>query len=163
HGLVPGLTKADDVRKALGAPASEASWYAYKLIYPAEGRPGLTDSLHLHGKEGALGCVEAASVPAGYEDRAAVEAKLGEPEQEVRMATCSLLDYSQKGVLLVFDRAGKTVGVAYVPHLQPRVHSGARRLIDLGHLRQGPQPTPAKVAPLGALKAGAAEIKITPK
>ena len=162
HGLVPGLSKAEEVRKGLGTPASEASWYAYKLLYPAEGRPELTDSVHLHGKDGAYACTEAASVPAGYENRKAVEAKLGEPEQEVRMATFALLDYSQKGARFIFDKDGKTIGVAYVPHMQARVHSGARRLIDLSHLRQGPQPSPAKPASPGALKAGAAEITITP-
>jgi hypothetical protein len=162
HGLVPSVSTAADVRQALGAPASEASWYAYKLLYPAAGRAGLVDSVHLHGKEGAYACTEAASVPSGYETRKAVEAKLGEAEQEVRMATFSLLDYSQKGARFIFNREGNTIGVAYVPHMQTRVHSGARRLIDLSHLRQGPQPRPEKPASLGGLMAGAAEVKITP-
>ncbi len=162
HGLIPGLSSAEDVRKALGTPASEARWYAYKMLFNAEDRPGLLDSVHLHGKDGAFASVEAASVPAGYETRAKVETKLGEPEQEVRMATFTLLDYSLKGVRFVFDTKNKTIGVTYFPHLRPRVHSGARRFIDLSHLRQGPQPTPAHPAPLGDLKAGVAEIKITP-
>jgi len=163
HGLIPGLSKAADVRQALGTPVSENAWYAYKLLYNADGRPGLLDQVHLEGKEGDFSCVEAASVPAGYETRAKVQEKLGEPEQEVRMATFSMLDYSAKGVRFILDRDGKTIGVTYFPHLQPRVHSGARKFIDLSQLRQGPQPTPPSPAPLGGLKAGVAEVKITPK
>jgi hypothetical protein len=162
HGLIPSISTAEEVRKVLGAPASEASWYAYKMLYNAAGRAGLFDSVHLHGKDGAIACVEAASVAAGLETRAKVDARLGEPEQEVRMATFTLVDYSTKGVRFIFDRHDKTIGVAYVPHGQPRVHSGARQLIDLSRLRQGPQPKPATAADLGGLKAGAAETKITP-
>ncbi len=162
HGLIPGLSTAADVRKALGEPVSEAKWYAYKMLYNADGRPGLLDSVHLHGKDGEFACVEAASVPAGYETRDKVAAKLGEPEQEIRMATFALLDYTVKGVRFIFDKSGKTIGVAYFPHLRPRVHSGARQFIDLSQLRQGPQPTPAVAASLGGLKAGVAQIKITP-
>ena len=162
HGLVPGLSSAAEVRKALGTPASEAPWYAYKMLFHAENRPGLLDSVHLHGKEGTFACAEAASVPAGYETRAKVEAKLGEPEQEVRMATFTLLDYSFKGVRWIFDKQDKTIGVAYVPHMYSRVHSGARRFIDMSNLRQGPQLKPANPAPLGGLKAGVAEVKISP-
>jgi hypothetical protein len=162
HGLIPGLSSAAEVRKNLGMPASEAPWYAYKLLYDAPGRPGLVDSVHLHGKEGALACVEAASIPAGYQTRDKVAAMFGEPEQEVRMATFALVDYSAQGVRFIFDPQGRTIGVTYFPHLRPRVHSGARKLIDLGHLRQGPQPKPDKPAPLGGLKAGVAQVKITP-
>lgn len=162
HGLIPGLSSAEEVRKALGPPVWEAHWYAYKLLYNAEGRKDLTDEVFLHGKDGGFACVEAASVPAGYETRAKVAAKFGEPEQEVRMATFALVDYSTKGVRFIFDSQDKTIGVAFFPHMRPRVHSGARRLIDLSHLRQGPQPKPANLAPVGGLKAGVAEIKITP-
>ena len=162
HGLIPGLSNAAEVRKALGDPVSEAKWYAYKMLYNAEGRLGLLDSVHLHGKDGGFSCVEAASVPAGYETRAKIDAKFGQPEQEVRMATFALLDYSTKGVRFIVDKQDKTIGVAYFPHLQARVHSGARKLIDLSHLRQGPQPRPANPAPLAGLKAGVAEMKISP-
>ncbi len=162
HGLVPGLSTAADVRKALGEPEHEARWYAYKMLYPAAGRPGLIDSVHLHGKDGGFSCVEAASIPAGYEARDVVLSKLGEPEQEIRMATFSLLDYSAQGVRFIFDEQGKTIGVTYFPHLQTRVHDGARKLLDLSDKRQGPQPAPAKPADLGDLKAGASQIDITP-
>ena len=162
HGLVPGLSTADDVRKALGEPDHEARWYAYKMLYEVPDRPGVYDSVHLHGKDGGFSCVEAATVPAGYETRKKVLATLGEPEQEIRMPTFSLLDYSAKGVRFVFDDAGQTIGVAYVPHLRPRVHSGARRQIDLSHLRSGPQPRPDKPADLSELKCGVAETAISP-
>ncbi|MGD9724592.1 MAG: hypothetical protein AB7O59_03995 [Pirellulales bacterium] len=162
HGLIPGLSTAADVRQALGEPISEAHWYAYKLLYPAAGRAGLIDSVHLHDKEGGFGCVEAASIPEGYATRAQVVAKLGEPEQEIRLPTFTFVDYSAKGVRFVFDGQGRSIGVTYFPHLHPRVHSGARHLIDLSHLRQGPQPRPDKPADLGGLKAGAAAVKISP-
>ncbi len=162
HALVPGLSTAAEVRKALGEPVSEARWYAYKMLYNADGRPGLLDSVHLHGKDGAFASVEAASVPAGYETRDKVVARFGEPEQEVRMPTFSLVDYSAKGARFIFDAQGRTIGVAHFPHLQPRVHSGARKLIDLSHLRQGPRPKPSQPAPLGGLKAGVAQVKISP-
>ena len=162
HGLIPGLSTAAEVREALGTPLHEARWYAYKMLYPAKDRPGLLDSVHLHGKDGGFSCVEAASIPAGYETREKVAAAFGAPEQEIRMATFSLLDYSAKGVRFIFDEQGKTIGVTYFPHLRPRVHSGARKLVDLSHLRQGPQPRPDKPADLGGLMAGVAQIQITP-
>ena len=132
------------------------------MLYPAEGRPGLLDSVTTHGKDGGFSCVEAASIPAGYETRDKIIAKFGEPEQEVRMATFAMLDYSTQGVRFIADRQGKAIGVTYFPHLQARVHSGARRLIDLSQHRQGPQPRPDKPADLGGLKCGVGQAKITP-
>lgn len=163
HGLIPGLSSANDVRQKLGEPAHQAAWYAWKMLYPAKGRPGLVDSVHLHGERGKFSCVEAASVPDGYATKADVRKKLGEPEHELRMPTFSMLDYTAKGVRFVFDVKDATTGVAYVPHLRARVHSGARKLVDLSKLRQGPQPEPVRPASLGNLRAGAAEIVITPK
>ena len=164
HGLIPGLSTAEQVRNTLGQPAHEAKWYAWKMLYPAQGHEGLLDSIHLQGdRNGTFSCVEAASVPAGYETRDKVTKQLGDPESELKMATFSMLDYTAKGVRFVFDTNGNAIGVAYFPHLRPRVHSGARRLVDLSKLRQGPQPKPTKPAPLDGLKAGVAEIKITPK
>ena len=127
---MPGLSTAAEVRQAPGAPVHEAPWYAYKLLYKAEGREGLVDSVHLHGKDGGFACVEAASVPEGYETRQKVEAAFGKPEQEIRMATFSLLDYSAQGVRFIFDKAGKTIGVTYFPNVRTRVPEGAPRLLD---------------------------------
>ncbi|MBX3413619.1 MAG: hypothetical protein KF708_13090 [Pirellulales bacterium] len=162
HGLIPGKSTAADVRAALGSPVWEAPWYAYKLLYPAQGRSGMYDSVHLTGKDGHFACVEAASVPAGLATRAEIETRLGAPEYELRMATFKLLDYSQQGVRFIVDKKDQTIGVAYFPHLRPRVHDGARQLVDLSLLRQGPQPRPAEPASTEGLRAGAAEIKITP-
>jgi hypothetical protein len=162
HRLIPGLSTADEVRKTLGQPQFEAEWYAYKMLYPAEGRPGLVDEVHLHGKNGGYASAEAASVPSGYESRDKVLSKLGAPEQEIRMATFSLLDYSAQGVRFVFNKQGQTIGVAYTPHMHARVPEGGPRLLDLSALREGPQPAPKRPADLGDLKAGAAQVKITP-
>jgi hypothetical protein len=163
HGLVPGLSTAGEVRKALGEPAHEAPWYAYKMLYKAQGREGLLDSVHLLGKDGTFACVEAASAPEDFETRAKVTAEFGEPEQEIRMATFSLLDYSARGVRFICDNNDDSmIGVTYFPNLRTRVPQGGPRLIDLRNLRQGPQPTPAAIAPVGGLKAGTAEAKISP-
>lgn len=163
RGLIPGLTPAAEVREKLGRPISEAAWYDYKLLYPAENREGLFDQVHLHGKEGHLSCIEAASVPKGYEKRDKIVNKLGEPEFELRMSTFALLDFSERGLRFVVDRGGDTIGVAYVPHLYRRVHDGARRLLDLSHLRQGRQPMVSTPASVAGLKVGASQIKLTPE
>jgi hypothetical protein len=163
HGLVPGMSTAAETRAALGQPAHEAEWYAYKMLYPAAGREGLIDSVHLHGKDGGYSCTEAASVPQGYENRDKVIAAFGPAEQEVKMATFSMLDYTHLGVRFVFNHQGGTIGVAYVPNVRTRVPEGAPRLLDMSGLRSGPQPKPVEPASLGNLKAGAAEATITPK
>lgn len=162
HGLIPGLSTAAEVRTALGPPQFEAEWYAYKMLYPAAGRPGLVDAVHTHGKEGGFSSVEAASIPQGYESRDKVLASLGTPEQEIRMPTFTLLDFSAKGVRFVFNKQGQTIGVAYTPHLHVRVPEGGPKLLDLSALREGPQPAPKQPADLGNLKAGAAQVKISP-
>lgn len=163
HGLIPGLSTAEEVRAALGDPEWEAEWYAYKMLYPAEGRAGMTDSVHLLARDGRFACVEAASIPAGYESRDQIEAQLGEAEYELRMATFRLLDYSTRGVRFVLDVDDRTIGVAYFPHGDARVHDGARQFVDLSHLRQGPQPQPNTPADVNGLRAGTAEVKLTPQ
>ena len=163
HGLVPGLSSAEQVRTTLGEPISEAKWYAYKMLYPADGRSGLVDSVHLSGREGHFAGMEAASVPEGYSGRAAILDKLGEPEYELRMPTFRLLDYSAGGLRFILNSDDETIGVSYFPHLRPRVHGGARKFIDLSGLREGPQSRPANPASTEGLMAGVAEVKITPK
>ena len=91
-----------------------------------------------------------------------IRAKLGGPEYELRMATWKMLDYSNSGVRFALNPEGKTIGVTYIPQRTPRVPPGERALIDLRHLRSGPQPAPARPASLRGLKAGAAEVDITP-
>jgi hypothetical protein len=163
RGLVPGLSSAAEVRETLGRPIVEGPWYDYKLLYPAEGREGLFDQVHLHSKDGHLSCIEAATVPEGYAKRDKIVAKLGEPEFELRMSTFALLDYTERGLRFVVDRGGATIGVAYVPHLYRRVHDGARRFVDLSHLRQGKQPTVSSPASVAGLKVGTAQVKLTPE
>src|SRR5437867_3524382 len=132
------------------------------MLYPAEGRAGFLDAVYLHGPGGMFANAEAASVPKGFENEAAIRSRLGEPEYELRMATFRLLDYSAKGVRFVVDRAGGTIGVAYFPHLRPRVHPGARHLVDLSRLRKGPEARPGGAAPLGGLEVGVSEVKLSP-
>jgi hypothetical protein len=163
HGLTPGLSKGDEVRAKLGPPMFEAEWYAWKMLYPAEGRPGLIDAIHLSNKDGLFASAEAASIPSGVETKDAVKAKLGNEEYELRMPTFSMLDYTERGLRFIFDKEGKTIGIAYIPHLYRRVHGGARKLVDLSHLRQGPQPAPETPANWNGLTCGATTVNITPK
>ena len=165
HGLIPGLDKMDKVKEVLGEPADASKWYNYKMYYPVKGREGLFDVVHMHGAGPASGLaeVEAVSVPPGFETEDAIRAELGDPEYELRMATWRMLDYGAQGVRFALDSDGTTIGVAYVPHLYRRVPPGERALVDLSGLRQGPQPAPPRPASLNGLKAGAAEVDITPK
>lgn len=164
RGLVPGVTADAEVREVLGAPAREAKWYAWKMLYPAAGRPGFFDAVHLQsgGPGGTVGCIEAVSVPEGLEDREAVLRRLGDPAFEIVWPSGQrLLDYSEQGVRFTFDAGGRTIGMASFPHGWRRDLLGGRRLVDLSGLRQGPQPRPeAAVDP--DLEVGAAEIEITP-
>lgn len=164
HGLVPGLDTMEKVKAALGEPVYSGKWYNFKMYYPAEDRPGLIDVVHMHGDkpESQLAEVEAASVPDGFATEREIRAKLGEPEYELRMATWKLLDYSEQGLRFTLSPDGTTNGVAYVPHLRRRVPPGERALVDLTHLREGPQPSPNNPAGLRGLEAGAAEADITP-
>ncbi len=158
HGLLPGVTPAADVRAKLGEPAHEAEWYAHKMLYEAAGRPGLFDAVYLRGKEGKLANIEAASVPEGYETQKAIRTRLGPPEYVLKLRTQMLLDYSEKGLRFVCDRAGKTIGVAYFPQGHPRVHAGARKLVDLS----APPGTPSWPTAGGQLKVGTAKRPISP-
>lgn len=164
HGLIPGLHTMKEVKEALGEPVFASRWYNYKLYYPAADREGLFDIVHMHGagEDSGLAEIEAASSPEGFETEARILQQLGEPEYELRMATWKLLDYGEQGVRFALTPEGRTIGVAYVPHLYRRVPPGERSLVDLSALRQGPQRNRARPAPLGGLQAGAAEVDITP-
>ncbi len=165
HGLIPGLDIMGKVRTVLGEPDFEAFWYNYKLKYPSAGRPGLFDTIHMHGKkaDSGLSVIEAASIPEGYANRKEILANLGDPEFQLRMATWHLLDYSEKGVRFTLNPDGKTTGVAYIPHGYRRVPKGERNLVDLSKLRQGPQPAPASPAKIKGLSVGTAEMVISPQ
>lgn len=165
HGLVPGLTPASEVVAILGEPAFQARWYNHKMLYPAQGRPDMVDVVHLAGSPegGHVSNIAAATIPQGYQTEEAIRAKLGVPEYELRMATWKLLDYSDQGLRFSLTAEGNTTGVVYVPHTYPRVPSGERKLMDLSHLRQGPQPRPATPAAPKNLKLGVAEVNISPQ
>lgn len=164
HGLVPGLDTLEKVKAALGEPTYAGRWYNYKMYYPAKDRPGLIDVVHMHGDkpDSQLAHIEAASVPEGFAREKEIRAKLGSPEYELRMSSWKMLDYSSRGVRFALNPDGQTIGVTYVPQRVPRVPPGERNLMDLRHLRSGPQPEPARPASLGGLNAGAAEVDITP-
>ncbi len=165
HGLVPGRDTMPKVREKLGEPEKQSRFYSYKMYYPADGRPGMWDVVHMHGNtpDAGLANIDAASIPTGYETGATIRATLGEPEYELRMPTWKLLDYSEQGVRFTLTPEGKTIGVAYVPHGFRRVPEGERSLVDLTHLRDGEQPKPAKAPDLNGLTVGVAEVDITPQ
>jgi len=163
HGLVPGLSTLEDVRKVLGKPIFEASWYNYKLLYAANARAGMVDTVHVDSDdpESRLAGVEAASVPTGYENEAAIRAKLGEPEFALRMHTWGMLDYAENGLRFSLDDKGNTTGVSYFPHGSRRVPQGERDIVDLTHLLREPKGGPAPV--LDGLEAAAGEVVISPQ
>ncbi len=165
HGLIPGRDTMPKVREALGEPAKQSRFYSYKMYYPAEGRSGMWDVVHMHGNspDAGLANISAASIPTGYETGAKIRAALGEPEYVLRMPTWTLLDYSEQGVRFTLSPEGKVHGVAYVPHGFRRVPDGERALVDLSRLREGEQPKPRNVASLGGLTVGVAEVDISPQ
>ena len=163
--FTPGLTTIAKAREALGEPASEAKWYAWKLTWPSTSAGGFTDAFWVLGdpKEGRIGSIEASTIPEKYRNAAQLIEKLGEPEFQLTYPGGQrLLDYSRGGVRFTVDAEGKTIGAAYFPHGYPRVHEGARRKLDLSHLRQGPLATP-KDPPDPRLSVGAAEISLIPE
>jgi hypothetical protein len=164
RGLVPGIDTLAKVKAALGEPDYAGRWYNFKMYYPAVGRPGLIDVVHMHGDkpESLVAEVEAASVPEGFATDKEIRAKLGEPEYELRMVTWTMLDYTSRGLRFSLSSDGKTTGVAYLPQRMARVPRGERALVDLSGHREGPQPAPKKPAPLHGLTAGAAEVDISP-
>lgn len=164
RGLVPGLDTAERVREVLGEPVFESRWYNWKMYYPAEGRPGLYDIVHLRSgsPDSDLANIERASIPEGFETEDAIRTQLGEPEYELRMTTWRLLDYNEQGLRFTVDAEGTTTGVAHFGHGYRRVPSGERSLMDLTHLRTGPQSAPDAPADLRGLEVGVAERDITP-
>lgn len=164
HGLVPGLDSAERVREVLGEPVFESRWYNWKMYYPVEGREGMYDVVHLRSGSptSRLANIDRVSIPEGFETEAAIRARLGEPEYELHMSTWRMLDYNEQGLRFTVDAEGTTTGLGHFGHGYRRVHPGERRVMDLTHLRTGPQPAPEQPADLGGLRAGAAEVDITP-
>ncbi|MBI3119865.1 MAG: hypothetical protein HYZ00_14325, partial [Candidatus Hydrogenedentes bacterium] len=165
HGLIAGKSTLQEVTAALGEPSYAGFWYNYKIYYPAAGRPeGMVDVVHFQGDkpESIIGDIEAASIPEGYATEAEIREKLGAPEYELRMVTWKLLDYSEKGLRFSLDAAAKTTGVAYFAHGNRRVPPGERALVDLTHLKTGPQQAPTQSVDLLGLRAGAAERVLSP-
>jgi len=166
RGVVPGVTTVDRVRAVLGEPAHEAEWYAWKMLYAAPGFPGRFDAIHLQGETaagGRVGTIETVSVPQGYGDLDALRGRLGAPGYHLTLPSGQhVVDYSEKGVRFTLDSRLRTIGVAHFPHGWPRVHSGARRRVDLRHLVQGARRVTARAPSVSRLSAGAAEIDISP-
>ncbi|PCJ54322.1 MAG: hypothetical protein COA73_14515 [Candidatus Hydrogenedentota bacterium] len=165
HGLTPGVTTHAQVREVLGEPVDESKWYNYKMYYPAKDRPGLFDIVHILKKrsESSLAGIEASSIPAGYETGNSIRRALGEPEYELRMVTWKLLDYSEQGLRFSLTSDGKTTGVSYFPYGHRRVPEGERHLVDLSHLREGPQPKSRQAPQVRSLSAGFSEVIFSPQ
>ena len=166
QGLVAGRSTLAEVKQTLGEPVYAGNWYNFKLYYPAPGRPeGMVDVFHMQGSnpDSIIGSIEAASIPEGYATEADIRAKLGSPEYELRMTTFRMLDFSEQGLRFTVDAEGRTNGVVYVGHGYRRVPAGERALMDLTHLKSGPQPAPAAPADLQGLQVGVAEVIISPQ
>lgn len=164
RGMVPGITPVSTLIERMGEPLHEGSWYTWKMLYASRDKPGFFDAFHLFGdrQKGKIGAIEAATIPPGFEHADGIRSRLGEPEFELVLpGRQRLLDYSLQGVRFTLSPQARTIGVAYFPHGYRRVPPGYRKLVDLGHLRQGPQPHP-KFVPDPGLLAGAFEIDISP-
>ena len=164
HGMVPGVTPVSELLRRMGRPAHEGGWYAWKMLYAVKGQAGQFDAFHIFGdrEKGKVGTIEAVTIPEGLESADKIRGRLGEPEFELVLPGGQrLLDYSLQGVRFTLSAESRTIGVAYFPHGYRRVPPGYRNRIDLGFLRQGPQPRPSAPPPVNLL-AGAFEIDISP-
>lgn len=165
QNLLPGVHTHGQVREMLGEPADESKWYNYKLYYPVKGKKGYFDVVHVGGKnpDSRVASVEAVSIPGGYETDLKILAQLGEPEYTLKMASWTLLDYSEQGLRFSVDADGKTIGTTYFPQGHRRVPVGERSLVDLSDKRNGPQPKPRTAPSLNGLKVGASEVIFSPE
>ena len=62
------------------------------MLYPSASRVGHFDAIHLRGKTGLIGNIEAFTIPDGLESWPLVRAKLGEPEFLLELSAQSLAD-----------------------------------------------------------------------
>ena len=164
HGMVPLVTPVSELLRRMGRPAHEGAWYAWKMLYAAKEQAGQFDAFHIFGdrEKGKVGTIEAVTIPGGFESAGKIRGRLGEPEFELVLPGGQrLLDYSLQGVRFTLSAESRTIGAAYFPHGYRRVPPGDRKLVDLGFLRQGPQPRPP-APPAVNLLAGAFEIDISP-
>jgi hypothetical protein len=116
----------------------------------------------LSGNDGTVTAIEAVTIDPELATEAMVRAKLGEPEYVLKLITQTMADYSEKGVRFIFDKQGKTIGIAYVPHLRRRVHEGARQVVNLSELPTGPPGGGDASADFSKWRAGTAIRQITP-
>jgi len=163
--LLPGVHTHAQVREMLGEPADESKWYNYKLYYPAKGMKGYFDVVHVGGKkdDARLASIEAVTVPEGYETDINIMSNLGMPEYILKMASWTLLDYSEQGLRFTVNADGKTIGTTYFPQGHRRVPAGERSFMDLSRLRSGPQPKPRSQPVTNGLKVGASEVIFSPE
>ncbi|MEZ6071551.1 MAG: hypothetical protein R3C10_15115 [Pirellulales bacterium] len=115
------------------------------------------------GHDGKYASAELVTVINGYDNEATIVDSLGPPEFVLRTPTFSMLDYAEQGARFIVDRDGRTIGTALFPHMRRRVHEGARQLVDLTHLREGPQPAPERPASVAGLSCGTDQRKLSPQ
>ena len=156
QGLLPGSATIDDVTAALGPPPIDTRGDR-DFRYPVNGRPHLNDRLYF--RDGKLALVTAASPDPRYDNRAAIEQSLGEPEAEVRFQTQEYLDYTESGLRFICRASGETTGILYFQPQRRRVPAGyPNRLINL---RRDHHRLPPHQAPEG-FRVGAAAVNISP-
>ena len=157
RGLTIGVATPEDAVRALGQPKYGDPAKDEKLIYDSA-RSGQVDELTFEGQGKRLSVVEAATPPEGLETRAAIRAKLGAPEYELRLGRQTMYEYSQRGMRLWVDnKTGATIGAAlFAPRDHPRVPAGERRQVAVAAVAA---PKRAKAA---RFRVGFASRKITP-
>lgn len=164
RGIVPGESTLQDVLSTMGEPLMAAHWYNYKLTYASD-RDGLYDVFHMQGDkpDSLVANIACATIPKGYENGEKIRTAFGEPEYLLKMKTWALIDYSEQGLRFTVDHEGMTTGVVHFPHGWPRVHPGARKVMDLSTKRSGFQSRPTTAPDLDGLRCGAAEVIYSPQ
>jgi hypothetical protein len=157
RGYLPGVATIDEIIAKLG-PTPIATARAGDLRYPSVGQPELSDRLYF--RDGKLALVTSASRDDRYPTRAAIEARFGPPEAEIRFQTQTYLDYSERGLRFICDADDEATGVIYFTPRRRRVPVGYPNVrLDLRRELAAPA---AAVAP-DDFRVGAAQLSISPR
>ena len=156
-GLVAGKSTRADVIAKLG-PAPIQTEREDDMRYPVAGRPGQSDRLFF--RRGKLALITAASPDSRYATRREIVDRFGEPESHIEFQTQEYLDYTERGLRFICDRAGGTVGIVYFAPSRRRVPAGYPQ----ARLRLRPAPaTHVRVKAPRDFRVGTAQRSIAPQ
>lgn len=125
HAVAPGREMIATLREVFGAPVVETFWQNYRLLYPAEGNDTEElDHLPKTAFDATPHSADASLAPPGMETESKVRAIFGAPENELRIAAYTLLEYTELGLRFLFSPLGEYSG-AFVIQQEPAVASRA--------------------------------------